>query len=52
MTKFRRKKHRVARKDQPDVNSINAWSRMLHKWWKVDALSKQEFKKDLVNKQY
>lgn len=45
----RKKKHRVSRKDQPDHHSIGEWSRMLHKWWKIDALQKKEFKKEKVS---
>lgn len=49
MSKWRRRKHRISRKDQPAHHSIGEWSRMLHKWWKKDALAKKQFKKEKVS---
>jgi len=39
------KKHRIWRKNVSESNSIKEWSRMLHKWWKIDIKDKLEFKK-------
>lgn len=41
----RKRKHRVWRKDLSDMFSVGSWSRMLHKWWKIDATEKREHDK-------
>lgn len=47
---FKRKTHK--RKNQrkemrSPTNSLAEWSRMLHKWWKIDVIEKRDFRKIL-----
>jgi len=39
------KRKRLWRKMCKDTTSLGEWSRMLHKWWKLDVLKKEEFSK-------
>jgi len=40
-------KHRkIWRKMCKDIVSLKEWSRMLHKWWKLNVVEKIEFKKN------
>lgn len=41
----RTKKHRIWRKDADDSATLGSWSRMIHKWWIINALKKKDFKK-------
>lgn len=41
----RKHKHRVWRKNAPISKALTEWSRMLHLWWKRDALDKLRFKR-------
>lgn len=36
----------IWRKELNPVISIKEWSRMLHKWWKIDVYEKTIFKKE------
>lgn len=40
------KHKKLWRKRCQDTTSFGAWSRMLHKWWRINVEKKIEFKKD------
>lgn len=45
--RYKRKtyKKRLGRKRDKSLGLIGEWSRMLHRWWKVDLYNKHMFKK-------
>jgi hypothetical protein len=42
------KRKRLWRKMCKDTTSLGAWSRMLHKWWRLDISKKEEFDKKKI----
>ncbi len=47
--KYKKKtyKKRLSRKRGNTMSILKEWSRMLHKWWKVDLYNKSKFKKNI-----
>lgn len=39
------KHKKIWRKECKDTSIMKEWSRMLHRWWKLDVMGKIEFKK-------
>lgn len=40
-------KHKtLRRKEYKDTTSLHVWSRMLHRWWRLNVLKKIEFKQN------